>query len=248
MTRRRFDGTDPDDLARSADRVRTAMARLRARREAELRALDRARGIDPGAPVLPEVVLGFRDWTATAYGTLGSRAWGTEWRPGINDATCRRGMFARTPAHAAPGTVCDCGLYAYHRYQPDDHWYAMQYPGAVVVRGAVAGWGRMIVHADGWRAEHAMVLALAYHETADPRQAALVRDVLAPRYRVPAVPMDLLEREASLYASPVPERLVPDPAPLAQETDLVFRTNSAVSYASTGVVTFSSNTDTWSST
>src|SRR4051812_33055750 len=76
------------------------------------------------------------------------------------------------------------------------------------VLGAVAFWGDVRVHREGFRAEHACVVALAYREQ-DGREVRAVVERLAARYRVPLVRFDDLEAEASLSGSPLPESLLP---------------------------------------
>jgi hypothetical protein len=91
------------------------------------------------------------------------------------------------------------------------------------VIGAVASWGRLQVHGAGFRAAHACDVTLAYHAEVDEQgRAALNR--IAERYRVEAVPVDLLEQAATQHGSPLPETLpapaeplqspAPDPVPV----------------------------------
>ena len=77
-----------------------------------------------------------------------------------------------------------------------------------MVCGAVASWGRLRVHGDGFRAEHACVVALAYPpETRADEVRKLER--VAVRYRVELVPLDRLEQAASRHGSPLPDSLRP---------------------------------------
>src|SRR5688572_6682963 len=94
------------------------------------------------------------------------------WSTGVNTARCARGA-----GHTAPDTDCSCGIYAFHamhnqlRHEP--------------VVGAIAAWGDMEVHRDGFRAERAAVLALSGTGLGRSGDAALRR--AAERYGVPIV-------------------------------------------------------------
>ena len=161
-----------------------------------------------GTPDFVEPVVGFRAWRLADDGELVpwtvSSAGG--WRPGVNTAVCHIARFAqavgdaprRTPRHRPPAATCMCGLYALHdardpRIAPAD--------GSAL--GAVVAWGDLEVHATGFRAEHACVVALALPDrTSDEQRARLHR---APaRYGVPLVPSRHLEATAREHGAPLP--------------------------------------------
>ncbi len=127
-----------------------------------------------GAPDLAAAVLGFRGWRVAPSGLLMSASADDGWVPGDNLATCPRGM------HPAPKAGCGCGLYAHYELEtvPQSVNFGGNNGGIMV--GAVAGWGRVILHPDGWRAEYAKVIALF-------RQG----------------PADALARAEALYGAPV---------------------------------------------
>jgi hypothetical protein len=174
-----------------------------------------------GAPTFSECVIGYRAWRADDQGLLWplySRR--DPWLPGTNTARCHRSWQTRlalrwlwgerdqrvfAPAsHSAPAQGCACGLYTWRR--PSRRWNehpALCTPPRVV--GAVASWGHIQVHADGFRAEHACVVALAYPDSHPDAGRAL--DPIATRYRVEIVPLSDLERAASRHGSPLPEEL-----------------------------------------
>jgi hypothetical protein len=121
-----------------------------------------------------------------------------------------------TPPHEAPAPGCHCGLYALHAptfwYGPD----ATRAQGGLLgrhpasgcyVAGLVAAWGRMEVHADGFRAERARVVAIAIPDR--KRDAAVARAVAA-EYGVPTVPQAELERVAGEFGASVPNHLRPE--------------------------------------
>src|SRR4051794_32767223 len=67
-----------------------------------------------------------------------------------------RGVGWLAEPHRSPHEACQCGIYAYHTPGPrswfgEAHW----------CEGVVSAWGRLVVHGDGFRAEHACVEALA---------------------------------------------------------------------------------------
>lgn len=174
------------------------------------------------APTFSECVIGYRAWRADGEGLLWplySRR--DPWLPGINTARCHRSwqtrlalrwlwgerhqrVFGPATRHSAPAQDCACGLYTWRR--PGRRWYehpALCTPPRIV--GAVASWGRIQVHADGFRAEHACVVVLAYPDAQSDARDQL-RDI-ATRYRVDLVALSDLEQAASRYGSPLPERL-----------------------------------------
>jgi len=174
------------------------------------------------APTFSECVIGYRAWRADDEGLLWplySRH--DPWLPGVNTARCQRSwqtrlalkwlwgerdqrVFGAATKHAAPAQDCACGLYTWRR--PSRRWYehpALSTPPRIV--GAVASWGHLQVHRDGFRAEHACVVTLAYPDGVPAAAAALER--LAARYRVEAVPLSELERAASRHGSPLPESI-----------------------------------------
>jgi hypothetical protein len=73
--------------------------------------------------------------------------------------------------------------------------------------GATASWGHLQVHAAGFRAEYACIVALGYQQSAmRDTIAALAR--IASRYRVQLVPLTELEQVASRHGTPLPDTLL----------------------------------------
>jgi hypothetical protein len=83
-----------------------------------------------------------------------------------------------------------------------------------MVCGAVASWSRLQVHGDGFRAEHACVVVLAYPPGTRADEVRKLERVAA-RYRVELVPLDHLEEAASRHGSPLPDSLRPEEEPEA---------------------------------
>ena len=175
-------------------------------------------------PTFSQCVIGYRRWQMDDRGRLWP-LWMADrpWEPGVNVARCPCGSWTslrftyRTHGgrvvlepeadHAAPAGECTCGLYSWRR--PPDYWHEeakWSTPPRVV--GAVASWGRMQVHRDGFRAEFACIVTLAWHP--DISTAGLnVLDHLARDYRAELVEMDRLEEAARRHGSPLADTFGP---------------------------------------
>ncbi len=177
-------------------------------------------------PTFSECVVGYRAWVIDAQ----DRLWPASdhraaWVPGVNTARCNcavrgalsfdwslrdgRRVLEPHPQHEAPDVDCTCGLYSWRR--PRHRWKtAPRLKNGRMVCGAVASWGRLMVHDDGFRAEHACVVTLAYPADTDPEAMDKLRRV-AQKYRVDLVGLDQLEEAASRHGSPVPNTIGPQP-------------------------------------
>lgn len=144
-------------------------------------------------------VLGFRAW-ALAGGLLASinDCFGG-WHIGVNKAECKAGAPHKAPAHD-----CECGLYAVH--SPQVISPLMYSPDSAV--GAVLAWGRIEVHPEGFRAQYAEVVMLAYD---DEQPYGLVTRVqaLASEMDVECVLISELEEKAARFGRPVDPELRP---------------------------------------
>jgi hypothetical protein len=67
----------------------------------------------------------------------------------------------------------------------------------------------MQVHGDGFRAECACIVALAYPPGTGPQARARL-ERLASRYHVELVPLAEIEQAASSHGSPLPDTLIPE--------------------------------------
>lgn len=147
-----------------------------------------------GGSVPVEGVIGYRAWRPTRGGRLRSTGAGhTTWKRGVNSAACAGGL-----PHASPARDCACGLYAFH--EPP----VATRPGVV---GAVRVHGRLEVHRDGFRAEHAEIVALAHSGRRPGRRAARA----GARYGVPLVSLERLEAHAREHGEPIPPSWRPAP-------------------------------------
>ena len=147
------------------------------------------------AAALTEAVIGFREWIVEDSVLLPPAA-GVAWVPGVNTARC----YGHGACDSVPGSACDCGLYAMHA-PPDELEDYLIGPGAMVI-GAIAAWGQLQVHADGFRAEHARVVALAYPPQATPATIARLAPAAA-RYEVELVAFEDLPAVASQHGTAV---------------------------------------------
>ena len=153
-------------------------------------------------PLLTHAIPGFRAWRL-ADGVLGPATAGRgDWSPGTNVGVCAMGH-----RHAVPDPDCTCGLYAFHTMhaQLSGEWCV----------GAIAAWGAVEVHRDGFRAERARVIALGVRNPLGHHAAALSE--AAARYGVPLVDRSLLQPLALLQTAPLPVALVDLPPEQHQE-------------------------------
>jgi hypothetical protein len=171
-------------------------------------------------PTFSQCVIGYRRWMLDVLGQLRPIAMQdpTLWTPGINEARCLVGLLVvrgqRSP-HEAPGFDCGCGLYGWHELtsitnRPDAGRFAeedMQLRSIPVI-GAIAAFGRLEVHATGFRAQYAGVVALAWQLGMSPRVRGIVQRV-ADEYGVACVALADLEREASRHGSSLPTDVRP---------------------------------------
>jgi hypothetical protein len=164
------------------------------------------------APDLVQPVVGFRKWRVVAN-HLTSPYIPLRWERPVVHARCypanRSLLFGRgwlDAPHRAPDPRCRCGVYAWHSLPP-----AGPVPDPDRVFGAVALWGRIEVHAEGMRAEHAAIAALGLvpglGERHRRRMAGIARALgveLVDAAELPAV--------ARRHGSPLPEALLPSAA------------------------------------
>ncbi len=161
-------------------------------------------------PDLIEPVVGFRKW-GIVRGHLSSPFIPLAWRDREVHARCypanRTLVFGHgwvDEPHDAPHPECQCGVYAYHRPPPDG-----PIPYLDRVAGIVTLWGRVEVHGDGMRAQHARVEALAVRPHLGSRQVERV-DRIASQLAVDVVDHSQLAMAAREYGGPLPVELMPE--------------------------------------
>jgi hypothetical protein len=141
-----------------------------------------------------------RSTTAAALIRLGRKR-----KPAASTAAKIVARQKRLPHHAAPHSDCSCGLYGYHEFDGEHPMWP--------IIGVVQAWGRLMVHARGFRAEHVRVLALALGDDLDPgvpgeRLAEAARRACA-WWKVPLLGRAELAASLSEFGSPIPPELRP---------------------------------------
>jgi hypothetical protein len=156
-------------------------------------------------------IIGYRAWAPQAEPLrLMGVVKAVEWELGDVVATCKDPAADRVGrTHSAPATDCACGLHAYYTLEQvemdaglprGESIYGGLTPRPLRVLGAVIGWGRMVMCVDGWRAQYARPVALAYDERSAPLGGQIGNE-----YGVPVVAREKLERVAQEFG----ERYVP---------------------------------------
>jgi hypothetical protein len=161
------------------------------------------------APDLAAPVVGFRAWRVVGD-RLMSPYIPCRWEGRVLHATCydanrvlQRGRGWLSVPHASPHPACQCGIYAYHR--PGTQGYYGEW---LWTEGVLSAWGRIEAHADGLRAEHGRVEALARPPRNDPERRFAV-DAVAERLGVETVPREELAAVADALGGALPAALRP---------------------------------------
>ena len=161
------------------------------------------------APDLVAPVVAFRSWRLAGE-RLKSPFIPCRWEDRVMHAACydanrtlTRGVGWLAEPHDSPHEACQCGIYAYHTPGPRS-WFGEAY----WCEGIVSAWGRLVVHHDGFRAEHARVEALAVPDGLERFGAAQVHRA-AEALGVPLVLHDELEAVAASLGGGVPDALRP---------------------------------------
>ena len=164
------------------------------------------------APDLAAAVVAFRSWRL-AGDRLVSPFIPCRWQDRVMHAACfdanrglQRGIGWLDEPHDSPHEACQCGLYGYYTPGPRS-WFGEAY----WCEGVVSAWGRLVVHSDGFRAEHARVEALAVPSHLVRFGAAHVHRA-AEGLGVPLVAHGELEGFAASLGGSVPDALRPAPA------------------------------------
>jgi hypothetical protein len=97
--------------------------------------------------------IGYRSFKWDGGGPLKSTGVEASW-PITREPQQARCITTTVPQHNAPKENCTCGIYAYSK--PESV--------AAGVCGVVMGYGHLIVHPDGWRAESVELVALVAHD------------------------------------------------------------------------------------
>jgi hypothetical protein len=114
------------------------------------------------APDLVTPVVAYRAWRVVGERLLSPNI-RIRWEGRTLHATCLPVQRPMMPGHdgwvdephAAPHPDCECGIYAYHRPGRRNWFGEFDW-----VEGVITTWGRIELHDDGLRAEHARIEAL----------------------------------------------------------------------------------------
>lgn len=140
------------------------------------------------APLIAGRIHGVRRWTLGWKGGnadlrgFGNARWRANGEP--TDARCRLGRRVR-PRHRVPGPDCSCGLYALHPWSAPELYGSGEPPEEAF--GIVEAWGRVEVHANGFRAQFARPVALAVVGVPLDSDVGEAVARLARRYRAEAI-------------------------------------------------------------
>lgn len=128
---------------------------------------------DTEAPVTPDSVTPLKGWRWFGFteGRLQSPMYAYRWTRGENVAIC--GMFGGVRGAAKD---CHCGFYALYAPPP-------LFQGVLGVLGQIEGYGRVQRHTEGFRAEKARIVALAY----TPHAYRTETRIASALYRVPII-------------------------------------------------------------
>ena len=126
-------------------------------------------------------------------------------RPGLRLA--RAGLHRHDERGVSPEPSCSCGIYAYHDIMPMTRALREE---PYMFGGAVLCWGRIVIHPEGMRAQHARPLALCRPESpgVQLRTAALLAEVTR-EYAIPLLEL----RDLVAYASEFGSSYKPEPGP-----------------------------------
>lgn len=176
----------------------------------------------------PQAALGYRVFAICPQGHLHSTFAQSHWTPGVNVACCDYRRHRQPPAL---GSGCHCGFNAFHDADMAVAYRHQRRRGSELsVLAAVAGRGKLAVHADGWRAAEAQILGLCAEGTSSRERHTLAR--VASAYGVPLFDTVAdLEVFAERHAGAVPESERPDVgAPEAESLSLRRRLRNAAAW------------------
>ena len=140
------------------------------------------------APLIAGRIHGIRQWSVGwKAGDAELRGFGgAKWAAGgtPTKARCRRERGRGRAAHRAPRPECSCGLYAVHPWEGPVSLYGGGGGGPLEqIHGVVEAWGRVELHATGFRAQYARPVALALVGVPRRSDAGTAAALLAARYQ-----------------------------------------------------------------
>ena len=123
-------------------------------------------------------------------------------RPGLRLA--RAGLHRTEEDRISPEPGCSCGIYAYHDIVPMTRALREE---PFMFGGAVLCWGRVVIHPEGFRAQHVRPLALCRPESPIVQQrTSVLLDEVTKEYAIPLLDLkDLVAYASEFGASYKPE-------------------------------------------
>lgn len=159
-------------------------------------------------------VIGYRTWkvdpdTLDLIGPISKIPWpyADKLEAKCETLTVREDEHARDP-HDTPGSVCPCGIYAFHNLRHAIHTHGGN---SMAMIGVGAFWGRIVVHTNGFKSQYGRILALADHKEHDRKLGwPAILEGVTSRYNIPVIPVDLLEPYGLTYGEPLGIRFEED--------------------------------------
>lgn len=166
-------------------------------------------------------VLGYRGWHVKPGGYLQGPVSQQRWpENGPLHAACKpialgkRGsnLLRKMTPHKTPDSECGCGIYAFHEFSDSIKSYSNN---RVSVIGPGLFWGSIELHTAGFKAEFGRPLAICsdFKDDDDRFGASKVLrligeweemlEAVTGRYRIPLLPVDLVEEYALTWAKPI---------------------------------------------
>lgn len=135
------------------------------------------------APDYLQAIAGCRAWMVAPnlWSQMGGILWATAqvepWKTGEDIvAHCHV-----NPDHVPPVEDCACGIYAY--YHPLALlWHRQSFEDSIHVTGVVSGWGDVLLHESGFRAQCARVEAIFDHHLMPHVELPITKEEIAEAY------------------------------------------------------------------
>lgn len=151
------------------------------------------------SPSLPEEfgitpVRGYRMWSVLNTVRLASLNFDLVWEPGkVTEAQCFNNCSSPPSVGRCGNYGKGCGIYAVHRSERIGPMsaYSLAPPRMTAVStwvwGVVEGWGRVVWHKDGWRAQYARPVAIS--------ATSRLAETVSKTYSIPCLRNGVLLRE-----------------------------------------------------
>lgn len=162
-------------------------------------------------------VVGFRHWrvnpsTNRLQGPVTACEWPHDQRMAADcvDTGLSTEPLRNPVPHESPDVDCQCGLYAYHTVEDARDNYANN---SRNILGAAVYWGAVHIRTAGFRAQYGRIVALSdcrEDRRRDGERWEGLLDAICERYKIPLVPLDLLEEYAGTFGAPMGQEFDPE--------------------------------------